>query len=63
MQCACAILPTPLYIIFPYYLINGTIIEEKLLNVKCVFRVFLQPLSETFLILRRNEGDMIEDVY
>jgi len=38
------------------------IFEEKLLNIKCVFRVSLQLLSETFLIVRRNERDMIENV-
>jgi len=31
--------PTPLYNIFPHYLINDTIFEKKkkLLNIKCVF--------------------------
>jgi len=51
-----------LYNIFPHYIINGMIFEEKLLNIKCVFRVSLQLLSETFLIVRRNERDMIENV-
>ena len=32
----------------------------KLLNTKCVFRFSLQLRSETFLIIRRNERDMIE---
>jgi hypothetical protein len=49
--------------IFPHYLINGTIFEKKLLNIKCVFRVSLQLLSETFFILRRTERDIIENVY
>jgi len=47
----------------PHYLINGTILEKKLLNIQCVFRVSLQVLSETFYILRRIEGDMIKNVY
>jgi len=33
----CHLWPAPLYNIFPYYLINGTIFEKKLLNTKCVF--------------------------
>jgi len=48
-------------IFLPHFLINGTISEEKLLNTKCVFWFFLQPLYETFLILRRNERDMIKN--
>jgi len=42
-----------LYGIFPHYLINGTILEKKTLKLKFVFRVSLQLLSETFLILRK----------
>jgi hypothetical protein len=53
----------PLYNIFPHYLTNGTTLEKKLLNVKCVFRVSLQLLSEIFFILRRIERDMIEYIY
>ena len=33
---------------------------EKILNTKCVFWFRLQSLSETFLILRRNEKDTIK---
>jgi len=51
------------YNIFPHYLINGTIFEKKLLKTKCVFWISLQLLSVTFLILRRNERDVITDVY
>ena len=29
--------PLRLHSVFPHYLINGTIFEEKLLNIKCVF--------------------------
>jgi len=36
--------------------------KKKLLNIKHVFRVFLQLLSETFLILRRIERDTVENV-
>ena len=47
----------------PFYLINGTIFEKKKksLNTKCVFRFSLQLLSETFLILRRTERNMIKN--
>ena len=48
---------------FSIYLINGKIFGKKLLNTKCVFWFSLQLLSETFLILRRNERDMISNVY
>jgi hypothetical protein len=49
-----------LYSIFSHYLINGTILLKKLLNIQCVFRVSLQILSAIFFILRRTERDMIE---
>jgi len=49
--------------ISPHYLTNGTVFEKKLLNTKCVFCFSLQLLSETFLILRRTERDMIRNVY
>jgi len=45
--------------IFPHYLTNYTIFEKKSLNTKCVFWFSLQLLSETFLILRRTERDII----
>ena len=57
-------------IFFPHYLINGTIFEKiyiyiyiYILNIKWVFWFSLQLLSETFLILRRTERDMIRNVY
>jgi len=37
--------------------------KKKLLTTKCVFWFSLQLLSETFLILRRTERDMIQNVY
>jgi len=53
-----------LYNIFPHYLINCAIFEKKkLLETKCVFWFSLQLLSETFLILRRPERDVIRNVY
>ena len=54
--------PAPLYNIFPHYLINGTILGKKLLNIKCVFWFSLQLLSETLLILRRITWDIALNV-
>jgi len=48
---------------FPHYLTNCRIFEKMLLNTKCVSWYSLQLLSETFLILRRIERDMIKNVY
>jgi len=60
----CSLLLTDLseawYSIFPHYLINSTIFEKMLLITKCVFWFSLQLLSETFLILRRIQRDIIE---
>jgi len=53
----------PLYHIFLNYLMNGTIFEKTVIEHKSVFQVSLQLLSETFLILRRTERDMIKNVY
>jgi hypothetical protein len=33
----CHLWPAPFYKIFPHFLINGTIFEKMLLNIKCVF--------------------------
>ena len=53
---ACLHLP-----IFPRYFINDKIFEKKIIKRnKCVFWFSLQLLSETFIILRRNERDMIK---
>ena len=55
---------TSCIIFFPQYLISGVIFEkEKVLNTKCVFLFSLQILSETLLVLRRTERDMIKNVY
>jgi hypothetical protein len=57
-QCACAVLichlwPASLCIIFPHYLVNGTVLEIKVLNIKYLFLFSLQILPETFIILRK----------
>jgi len=50
--------------IFPYYLSNGTIFGGGgLLNINCVFRFSLQRFSDTFLILRRIQRDIIINVH
>jgi hypothetical protein len=38
--------------IFRHFLTSGTIIEKKVLNIKCVFGFSLQLLSKTILIVR-----------
>ena len=59
----CHTLPSPLYYIFPHYLINGTILGKKLLNTKCVFWFSVQLSSETFLILRRIQRDIVTNIH
>jgi len=51
-----------LYNILPHYLVKGTIFVKKLYNIKCVFWFSLQLLYEMFLILRRNDRDIITNV-
>ena len=59
----CLLWHAPLYNTFPRFLVNGTIVEKQLLETKCAFWFSLQILYEPFLILRRNERDVIENVY
>ena len=59
----CHLWPALLYNIVPHYLLNDTVFEKKLVNTKCVFWFSLQLLSETFVILRRSERDMVKNVY
>jgi hypothetical protein len=68
MQSACAVLychPWPVWLcyIFPYYLINGTIFGKKILRIKCPFWFSLQLLSETFLVIKRIQRDIIINVH
>jgi polyphosphate kinase len=39
------------------------ILEKRLLKIKFKFLFSLQTLSQTFLILRRTEGDMVKYVH
>jgi hypothetical protein len=58
----CHLCPDPFYI-FLLYLINTTIYKKVTEHAVCEFRVSLQRLSKTFFIFRRNERDIIENVY
>jgi len=66
MQYACAILSSVACSAVQYFCILSYIRHDfrgkKLLTSKCVFSFPLQLFSETFLILIRNERDMIKNV-
>jgi len=51
--------PARFYHIFPHYLINGAIFEQRSLNTKCVFWFYLQLLTETFFIIRSVQRDSV----
>jgi hypothetical protein len=58
--------PARLYSIFPHYLINDTIFrggKKKVIEHKICVLIVSTTLSETFLILRRNERDMIKNMH
>ena len=58
MQCAWAILSSVAALQhFSTFSHKRHDFRKKLLDIKCVFRVSLQRLSETFFILRRTERD------
>jgi hypothetical protein len=59
----CPLWPVWLYHIYSFYLINGTIFRKKLWNRKCMFWFSLRILSETFLILRRIQRDIIINIH
>ena len=68
MQCACAILSSVACPALQHFSTLSHIghdfrKKKEFLNIKCVFRFSLQLLSETFLIIRRTEGDMIKNLY
>ena len=48
---------------FSHYLINGTIFEKKVIAGEVYVLFFSTPLSETFFIMRKIEGDVIINVY
>ena len=47
---------------FRHYLINSAILGQKSLIIECVFLFSLQLLFEIFLILRKNEQDIVINV-
>ena len=53
--------PAQLYNIFPHNLINGSSFKKVIEHKMCVM-IYLQLLSETFLILRTKQ-DMIKNIY
>jgi hypothetical protein len=62
----CHLWPSPIYNVFPYFLINGTLFVKKNVTEHKMYVLILstvQYLSETFLTLRRNERDMTQNVY
>ena len=67
MQCAYAILSSVICPVLNYISIlshqGHDFREKKILNIKYVFLFPLQRLSETFLIVRRTERDVIKNVY
>ena len=66
MQHACALVSSVTrhdLLYFPHDVINGTNFGgKKIIEHKCVFRFLLKLLSETFLVLRRTERDMITNI-
>jgi len=60
----CHLWPTRLYNNFSHYLINGTIFDKKITELKICFDIFfLQILPETFHILRKTGRDIFINVY
>ena len=51
-----------LYSVFPHFLTDGGNFGHKLVNTGFIL-IFPQILSETFLILRRNNRDIIINVH
>jgi len=50
-------------IFFPHYFINAIFSKKKMvLNIKCALRYSIKLLSEIFLIPRRTEWDMVQNV-
>jgi len=61
MQRACAVLHCHLdCLAAPHYLVIGTIFDKNVFNIKCVFLLFLELSSKTFLLLRRIQRNIIK---
>ena len=64
MQFKCAVLSSAACSALQYFsTLSHKQHEKKLLNIKYVFLLSVQLLSETFLILRRSERDMIKNMH
>jgi hypothetical protein len=67
MQRACPILychlwPVWLHRVFPHYLTNSTTLEKKVIEYKMCVLILYRTFSETFLILRRIQQDIITNL-
>ena len=62
MQCACAILLSGLPGCTVFFLVNGTILEKVIIERKLSVLIF-STIFDTFLILRRTEGDTTINVF
>ena len=58
----CHLWPFWLYHIFPHYSMKDTIFLKYLLNINCVFWFCLLLLPELFLVLRREQWDVIINI-
>jgi hypothetical protein len=58
----CYLWPAWLCNVFPRYLIKGTVFERHVTEHKMCILIFSPNLAETFLILTRNERDMMRNV-
>jgi hypothetical protein len=60
----CNLWPVWLCLFFlPHHLISGLIFRKKVTEHKTMFWLSIQLLSQTFLILRRIEGNALINVY
>ena len=59
----CHMCPVWLYLIFPHYLINGTIFGRNVTEHKMCVLIITANMSEIFLIRRRIERDIIVNVH
>jgi hypothetical protein len=55
--------PGGFYHILSHYLINGTILRNRVTERKMCVLIFSTTLYDTFLILRRTERDVTKNVY
>jgi hypothetical protein len=59
----CHVWPVWLYHILPHYVINGTTVRKKVTGHKMCVLIFSTTLSETLLIRRRIQEDIITYVH